>query len=215
VIFSLSKSAKIHWGLKHEDLTIYKGAILPLLLYSAPVWIEALRYEFNRRKYIRVQRLMNLLIAKAYRTTSSEALCILAGTTPIIIKAEEGATRYDVWKGHRANTQKIDREVELNQWPHAADFVNITETNRCDDQMIRMYTDSSKGERGVRAGVVIFVSNKLIACHKFKLNHRCSNNQTEELAIIKALYLINYLEYADNNPRTIGVYTIAELPLTL
>jgi len=41
---------------------------------------------------------MNILIAKAYRTRSSEALCILAGTTPIIIKAEEAAKRYDVWK---------------------------------------------------------------------------------------------------------------------
>jgi len=52
---------------------------------------------------------MNLLIAKAYRTTSSEALCILAGNTPIIIKAEEAAKRYDAWKGHRANLQKTDR----------------------------------------------------------------------------------------------------------
>jgi hypothetical protein len=51
LIFSLSKSAKIHWGLEHEALTtIYKGAILPLLLQGAPVWIEDLRYEFNRRK---------------------------------------------------------------------------------------------------------------------------------------------------------------------
>ena len=58
---------------------------------------------------------MNLLIAKAHRTTSSEALCILAGTTPIIIIAEEVAKRYDVWKGHRANTQKTERVVELNQ----------------------------------------------------------------------------------------------------
>jgi hypothetical protein len=100
---------KILWGLKHEALTtIYKGAILPLLLYGAPDLIEAFRYEFNRRKYIRVQRLMNLLIAKAYRTRSSEDLCILAGTTPIIIKAEEATKRYDVWKGHRANIQKID-----------------------------------------------------------------------------------------------------------
>ena len=165
LIFSLPKSAKIHWGLKHEGLiTIYKGAILPLL-YGAPVWIEALRYEFNRRKYIRVQRLMNLLIVKVYRNTSSEALCILAGTTPIIIKAE-AARRFDVWKGHRANTQKIDREVALNQWPHPADF-NITETNGSDDQTIRAYTDGSKAERGVGAGVMIFVSNEMLARHKF------------------------------------------------
>jgi hypothetical protein len=33
LILGLSKSAKIHWVIKHEALTtIYKGAILPLLL---------------------------------------------------------------------------------------------------------------------------------------------------------------------------------------
>jgi len=202
LIFSLSKSAKIHWALKHQALiTIYKVAILPLLLHGAPVWIDALRYEYNRRNYINY-----ILIAKAYRTTSSEALCILAGTTPIIMKAEEAAKRYDMWKGHRANIQKIDREVVLNQWPHPADFINIPETNGCDDQTIGIYTDGSKGERGVAAGVVIFVNNEMIARHKFRLNHRCSKNQAEQLAIVKALDLINYLEIADNKPCTIGVY---------
>ena len=39
------------------------------------------RFGYNRLKYIRVQRLMNIKIAKAFRTTSSEALCILVGTT--------------------------------------------------------------------------------------------------------------------------------------
>jgi hypothetical protein len=35
---------------------------------------------------------MNLRIAKAFRTTSNEALCILAGLTPIVIKTEEAIT---------------------------------------------------------------------------------------------------------------------------
>ena len=61
LIYSLSKSAKLTWGLHHEALlTIYKGAILPLLLYCAPVWAEAMKFEYNRIKYIRVQRLMNI-----------------------------------------------------------------------------------------------------------------------------------------------------------
>jgi hypothetical protein len=39
LIFVLSKSAKLNWGLKHAALkTIYTGGILPLLLYGAPVW---------------------------------------------------------------------------------------------------------------------------------------------------------------------------------
>ena len=82
LIYSLSRSAKLTWGLNHKALqTIYKGAILPLLLYGAPVWADAMKFGCNRLKYIRVQRLMNIKIAKAFRTTSSEALCILVGTT--------------------------------------------------------------------------------------------------------------------------------------
>jgi len=41
LIFTLSKSAKVTWGLKYESLkTVYKGGILPLLLYGAAVWIK-------------------------------------------------------------------------------------------------------------------------------------------------------------------------------
>jgi len=55
-IHRLSKSAKLTWGLNHKLLqTIYEGAVLPLLLYGAPVWAEAMRFEYNRR----LQRLMN------------------------------------------------------------------------------------------------------------------------------------------------------------
>jgi hypothetical protein len=65
-----SKYAKECWGLTHEALyTIYKGAILPLLLYGALVWIEALEKESNKTVYNRVQRLINIKIPKAFQTT--------------------------------------------------------------------------------------------------------------------------------------------------
>ena len=86
-------------GLKHKALkTIYKQAILLLLLYGAPVWIQAFKFDYNKLKYIRAQRLLNIQIAKAFRT-SSEALCILAGTTPIIIKTKELVKQYKKSKG--------------------------------------------------------------------------------------------------------------------
>jgi len=38
LIFLLSKSAKLNWGLQHAaPKSIYTGAILPLLLYGAPI----------------------------------------------------------------------------------------------------------------------------------------------------------------------------------
>ena len=85
---------------------------MPVLLYGAPEWIEAMKYEYNRLKYIRVQRLMNIRMAKAFRT-SSEALCILAGMTPIIIKTEEAARQCNIRKGKENQTHLFDRKVKL------------------------------------------------------------------------------------------------------
>jgi hypothetical protein len=67
LIHTLVKPAKLNWGLKQEALnTIYKGAILPLVLYGAPVGIRAMEKNCNRTLYNRVQRLINIKIAKAY-----------------------------------------------------------------------------------------------------------------------------------------------------
>ena len=48
LIHSLSKSAKLTWGLNYKALqTIYKGEVLPLLLYGTSLWAEAMRFEYN------------------------------------------------------------------------------------------------------------------------------------------------------------------------
>jgi hypothetical protein len=68
IIFALSKSAKLNWGLSHKALkTLYTGGIQPLLLYGAPVWAEILEKTSHRKKLTRLQRLINIKIAKAYR----------------------------------------------------------------------------------------------------------------------------------------------------
>jgi hypothetical protein len=96
LIHALAKSVKLSWGLKHEALnSIYKAAILLLMLYGAPVWIDAMEKKCNKIIYSRIQRLMNIKIAKAYRTTSNKALCILT-RTPIEVKAEETAKLYRI-----------------------------------------------------------------------------------------------------------------------
>jgi len=83
LIFALSKSAKLNWGLNYAALrTIHTGGIIPLLLYGAPVWINAINKASYKLKITRVQRLINIRLARAYRTVSNEALCILTGLTP-------------------------------------------------------------------------------------------------------------------------------------
>ena len=73
-----SKISNLNWGFSHKALkTLYTAGIQPLLLYGAPVWAETVEKERYRKMLTEVQRLIYITIAKAYRTVSNEALCII------------------------------------------------------------------------------------------------------------------------------------------
>ena len=144
LIFQLSKSAKITWGLKNEALkTIYTGGILPLLLYGAPVWKSVINKKCYKTKLTRIQRLINIRIAKAYRTVSNEALCIITGLTPIDIKIEETGKFYDITK---RKGKQYDSEMEVRNWIHPAKNVNIIEAIEDSPHYLKAYTDGSKNK---------------------------------------------------------------------
>ena len=157
LINALSKSARLNWGLKQEALRIiYSGAILPQLLYAAPVWAEAIQKKCNKDKYTRVQRLISLRIARAYRTISHEALCILTGLTPIYIKVEEVVTLYNTKTGRKNQKYQIDRVENPRNWLHPADTISINTEYDDRVQMWQIFMDGSKGEEGVGSGVAVF-----------------------------------------------------------
>ena len=157
-------------GIKNEAIaTIHKGAILPLLTYGALVWIEAMKYEHNRQKYVRVQRLINLRMARAYRTTSSEAIFILTGMTPIILKLEEVVKQYTFNEEQQQQAINLDYDVEHRHWPHPTKAVSIKEIETHEKATKSPYTDGSKYQRGVGSGVGIFKGSDIIARQKLKL----------------------------------------------
>jgi len=99
------------------NATICKGAILPLLSYGAPVWLEAMKHQHNRHKLKSVHRLINLRMARAFRTTSGDALCILTGMKPIIIKIEEIVKQHEFKERQPNREEYLDHEVEYRHWP--------------------------------------------------------------------------------------------------
>jgi len=198
LIFALLKSAKLNWGLGHEALkTIYTGAILPLLQYGAPIRKNALAKDSYTTKLFRVQRLMNIRIAKSYRTVWNEALCIITGLISIDIKIEETVQFLQITKGNKGEDdmtkydrktnwpQNTDYDVQPKDWLHPADTVRITEHQ--EKSAIQIFTDGSKSEHSVRAGIALFIQSKLVYQMRFTLHYNCSNNQAEQLAIVKAL----------------------------
>jgi len=91
----------LNWGLSHKALkTLYTGGIQPLLLYGAPVLAETVEKERYSKMLTGVQRLINIKIAKTYRTVSNEALCIITGLKAIHIKIKETAELYKIVKGN-------------------------------------------------------------------------------------------------------------------
>jgi len=58
---------------------------------------------------------------------------------------------------------------------------------------IQLFTDGSRSERGEGSGVAIYRSGESIYTIRFRLSKKCTNNQTEQFAILTALeHIKNY-----------------------
>ena len=77
--------------------------------------------------------------------------------------------------------------MEVKHWTNAAYSVKITEGQEDSKHTVHVYTDGSKSEHGVGSGVAIFTDSNLTDTTKYSLNGRRSNNQAEQLAILKSL----------------------------
>jgi ribonuclease HI len=75
---------------------------------------------------------------------------------------------------------------------------------------LQIFTNGSKSEQGVGAGVAIFKSGNHIKSLQYKLNKRCTNNQAEQLAILRAL---EYTENLQTEDKTATVYTDSRMTL--
>lgn len=212
LIHTLSKSAKLTWGLGNKALeTIYRGAIEPILTYAAPVWGTALRKQRNLKKIQRIQRLFNIKVAKAYRTISYDASCVIAGIQPIDITIQGKIKLFNFMH------EDIDYDAPLppSDWIHPAESPHIKETEEDADYAIKIYTDGSKTRENVGAAAVIFQNNTLIRQLKYRLDGKCSNNQAEQLAILKALQELHNISDIPNEEKTAAIYSDSKVTLAI
>jgi hypothetical protein len=103
---------------------------------------------------------MNIKMAKAYRTVSSETLCVVTLTIPIHLKIEEAAELYLRARSHIKDTEQFDNNKEARFWQHPAETVIRTSEGNEKDSPLQIYTDDSKTEKGVRSGIAIQIRPK-------------------------------------------------------
>jgi hypothetical protein len=87
----------------------------------------------------------------------------------------------------KINNPEYDAPLEVRYWRHPAELVIIHELENGTIYATEMYTDGSKIGDNVGAAGIIFVNGKLVHQLKFKLQGHCSNNQAEQIAILKLL----------------------------
>ena len=162
---------------------ICSGAIEAILTYGAPISEKALTKQNNLRKYQQVQRMMNIKIAKAFRTLSYEASCVLAGICPIRLAIEEKVRTYKATH----NNIEYNAPLEVKYWPHPMDLPPVRAPIEIPHNVISIFTDGNKIRGKVGAAAVIIKDDIVLHQSEFKLHKSCSNNQSEQVAILRAL----------------------------
>ena len=110
-----------------------------------------------------------------------------AGVLPIGIVITGKVQLYKRKHGLESSEHQCDMPLPVTEWPHPAQCVTILETSELKTYPIEIYTDGSKDGGKVGAGVAIYSNKQLVTQGKYQLQSCCSNNQAEQIAILKAL----------------------------
>lgn len=100
-------------GPKAGRRKLLSNVVNSIILYGAPVWKEALEQKQLKNILEKVQRKVAIRIVSAYRTVSTKAVQVIAGTVPLHLLAHERT--YE--EGANRRTQRVAaREVTVRKW---------------------------------------------------------------------------------------------------
>jgi len=145
--------------------------------------------------------MMNIKMPKAFRTLSYEASCVLAAVRPIRHAVEEKVRNYTATH----NNIEYDAPLEVRYWPHSVEMPLIGAPTEVPHNVINIFTDGSKIGGKFGAAAVIIKDDIVLHQSKYKLHERCSNNQAEQVAILRELEQIQNLQLAEDAEKTVVV----------
>jgi hypothetical protein len=137
---------------------------------------------------------------------------VIAGVRFIQITTEQKVQTYLTTK---INNLEYDAPVEVRYWRHPAELAIIHEVENGTIYTTEVYTDGSEIGDNVEAAGIILVNDKLAHQLKFKLHGHCSNNQAEQIAILKVLEKLEELQVGQDNDKHVAIYTDSKITLDL
>ncbi|XP_035221780.1 uncharacterized protein LOC118194706 [Stegodyphus dumicola] len=209
----MRSTTSLRWGIPCHLLRIwYKTVVERIILYAAAIWGTNISSQM-RHSLLSIQRHQLLLICKAYRTTSTAALQIIAGTPPLdlLIEREVAVVNVSTMSLWGQIYIPTDYEHHIPQAPcHPAknDLVDTIYFNRTQDSGFAngVFTDGSKTPGGTGSGFCILSGGALTYEWKRKLASENSVFQVELIAIRAALL------YLKNNATVPNIYRLSLKP---
>jgi len=90
----------------------------------------------------------------------------------------------------------------VRYWPQPAEISLITAPTEIPHNVLNIFTDGSKIGGKVGAAAVIIKNDIMLHQSTFKLHERCSNNQAEQVPILRAIEQIQNLQLAKDVEKT-------------
>ncbi|XP_023216250.1 uncharacterized protein LOC111618865 [Centruroides sculpturatus] len=191
---ALARVAKAHWGLSTNALaTIYEGAFIPKITYAAGVWYAAAQKVVIKKQVRSAQRMALLRLTRSFRTVSTDALLVIAGTPPIDLVLKEKANCYRWRRGlplildDQMESMEYETKPKATMLPKLYHRMAIMTAAEGESSEINIYTDGSKVEDRVGASFLVEKEDKIIHYEQFRLDNRCSVYQAELLALLQAV----------------------------
>ena len=101
----------------------------------------------------------------------------------------------------------------MRYWPHPVEIPLIRAPTEIPNNVINIFTDGSKIGGKVGAAAFIIKGDTVLHQSKYRLHERCSNNQAEQVAILKALEHIQNLQLAEDAEKIVLVNTDSKVTL--
>lgn len=99
-------------GPKQATRKLLSTVVLNQILYAAPIWAESLAFTNNIQIITRPQRKIALRTTMAYRTSSTNAILLIAGMIPVHLLAQEAQRKYRRKQNNELNYEERNKTME-------------------------------------------------------------------------------------------------------
>lgn len=177
----------------------YLTVLQKKITYGFEVWFDDLK-SHGLRKLSSCQRVALLTVIRSYRTTSTDAICALAGIPPIHIDLRCKIACNDVIHGDKhiileetqINSANIMRSTYSQNYMHYLSLNNLSFISSVSDKEPSspnpiIYTDGSKMESGTSMGFTVLQGSNIVYDYSARLHNFNSIYQAELAAINHAI----------------------------